>query len=83
MFDHTVTVKLKRVSDNTYVGNHEYSTGAVNDYVQITGKTPEYQTHFKRGDIGAIGPVAYVAEVWFLNVDGLATLQATSNQVTF
>jgi|GEM_PF-2419098 len=50
---------------------------------RVTGTTPEYQTHFKRGDIGASGPVAYVAEVWFLNIDGVATLQATSNQVTF
>ncbi len=82
MYDHTVVVKLKRVSDSAYVASHVYGTGAVNAYVQID-TTPSYLTNFKRGDIGASGPFAYVAEVYFLNVDGTQMLQATSSSVTF
>ena len=86
MYDHTVLVRLIRVSDGAEMASHSYGTGSggIQSWVQISA-TPEYQTNFKRGDLA--GPPTsfgtYKAEVYFQDVDGNLMLQATRNAVTF
>jgi hypothetical protein len=84
MFDHTVVVQLKRVSDGGVVGTHVYGTGSILNDVQIDTALL-YKTNFRRGNlIGAPTiPAAYYAEIYFRNVDGTLTKQATSAQITF
>jgi hypothetical protein len=84
MYDHTVEIDLVRVSDSKVVATHVYGTGpgGVLSWVQID-TTPIYQTNFRRGDIGASGPIGYVAKVYFYDVDNNRVLHATSNSVTF
>ncbi len=83
MFDHTVAVVLVRTGDNVVLATHYYGTGDIKSVVQIDSTGPTYKTNFKRGDIGASGPVAYTANVYVLDVDGNYALQATSIPVTF
>jgi hypothetical protein len=83
MFDRTVVVKLVRTSDNTVVATHSFGAGAIHVDVQIDAVALQYQTHFRRGDVGAPGPVTHVAKVYFRDVDNNLVLQATSSSVTF
>ena len=80
MFDHTVVVNLVRNSDSVVVASHPYGTMAVTSYTQIIPSVPTYQTTFNHPG-GAVQ--AYHAEVYFVNVDGTATLQATSTSLSF
>jgi hypothetical protein len=82
MWDKTVVAKLRRVSDDVVVATHFFGTGDIKDVVQI-GDDVVYKSNFRRGDVGGSGPTGYRVDVYFLNVDGVLMLQATSNTVTF
>jgi len=83
MYDHTVAVVLVRTSDDQEVATHYYGSGDVKSVVQIDATGQIYKTNFRRSDIGASGPVAYKAKVYFLDVDNKWVEQAVSNGVTF
>jgi hypothetical protein len=80
MYDHTVVVVLVRNSDNAVVATHPYCNTAVTTCTQIDSTVPTYLTVF--GHPGGIVQ-AYHAEVWFINVDGTLTKQATSISLSF
>jgi len=81
MWDKTVVARLRRVSDDVVVATHVFGTGDPKDLVKF--ETGSYKSNFRRGDIGGTAPTAYRLDVYFLNVDGVQMLQATSNIVTF
>ena len=76
-------VELVRSSDNAVAATHYYGSGDIQGTVQINLTGRVCQTNFKRGDIGASGPVTYKANVYFLDIDGKSMCQTTSNDVTF
>lgn len=82
MWDKTVVAKLRRVSDDVVVGTHTFGTDDIKDCVQI-GDDVVYKSNFRRSDIGGSGPAGYRVDVYFLNVDGVLMLQATSNTLIF
>jgi hypothetical protein len=51
--------------------------------VKIDAAALEYQTHFKRGDLGVHNPATYVAKVYCMDIDNNWMLQGTSPTVTF
>ena len=82
MWDKTVVAQLRRVSDDTVVATHTFGTGDIKAWVKIDDEVV-YSTHFRRGDFGGSGPAGYRVDVYFLDVDGVLKLQATSNTVIF
>ena len=82
MWDKTVVAKLRRVSDDVVVATHSFGTGDIKDCVQI-GDDVVYKSNFRRGDHSGSGPTGYRVDVYFVNVDGVLMLQATSNTVIF
>ena len=87
MYDHTVVVDLVRSSDNVVAKTHYFGTGGdPKDVVKIGSDglgSLFYQTNFRRSDIGALSPTAYVVKVYFLDVDNNLVLQGTSKGVSF
>lgn len=84
MFDHTVVVKLVRVSDNGLAATHVFGTGSINDVVQIDQTNLVYQTHFKHSDLlGNPALTSYKLRVYFRDVDGNEMLQAESSSLAF
>jgi hypothetical protein len=83
MFDHTVRIELVNTASNAVVDTHTYGTGDIKAVVQIDAAVPQYQTHFRRSDFGALAPATYVARVYCRDVDNNWMLQGTSGPVTF
>jgi hypothetical protein len=84
MIDQSVVVKLLNSSGSTVFGTHIFNaSGSPDAVVKIDTSTAEYQTTFKRGDIGVTAPGTYKAEVYFVDVDGNLVMQGSSPNVTF
>jgi hypothetical protein len=90
MYDHTVVVRLVRISDNAVMREHTFfgpGSGVQNQVVIESPDTVDavYHTNFRRGDLAGSpsGSDSYKAVVLFEDVDGNLIVQAESVPVTF